>query len=76
MTSQNKSLIQPSEILPVELTGTHKTCIFWNLHSKQLFLKQLIQMLNMTLKIENAYFHIFTKHLSVVFKMEFSKRTF
>ena len=40
------------------------------------FLKQLIQTLNMALEIKNAYFHIFTKHLSVVFKMEFSKRTF
>ena len=26
-------------------------------------------MLNITLKIKNAYFHIFTKRLSVVFKM-------
>ena len=30
----------------------------------------------MALKIEKAYFHIFTEHLYVVFKMEFSKRTF
>ena len=41
--------------------------LFWNLHSKQPFLKQLIQTLNVALKIRNAYFHIFTKHLSVVF---------
>ena len=33
-------------------------------------------MLNLALKIENVYFHIFTKRLYVVFKMEFSKRTF
>ena len=50
--------------------------LFWNLYSKQPFLKQFIQTLNVSLKIKNAYFHIFTKHLFVVFKMMFSKYMF